>query len=291
MSDIAIIGGDSMIGAALFARLSGDGRSVVATTRQPGRQDGSIFLDLGGDMAPWPALPEGGTWVLCAAMARLADCRNDEETSRRINADAVGVLADQAARAGAHLLFLSTDKVFDGMRAHREADDTPCPRSVYGQQKTDAENILRATDSLSFGVFRLTKVLAENDRLLGEWCTKLVGGEEINPFIDMVMAPVPLATAVDALVWGIDCRVRGVVQVSGPRDVRYSDVAHHIAVRDDYNLSLIKPVSAIEVGIPSVEIPPNTTLDTQRLNMDAGIHIPDAWDVIDASIPISARSL
>src|SRR5690349_10058179 len=60
--------------------------------------------------------------------------------ARRANVEASAVLARRCARAGARLVAVSTDFVFDGTsaRPYRE-DDAPRPLSVYGQSKLDGE--------------------------------------------------------------------------------------------------------------------------------------------------------
>lgn len=69
--------------------------------------------------------------VNAAAYTAVDQAENDAERAHRINADAVGVLARQAAALGALLVHYSTDYVFDGSgeRPWRE-DDLPSPLSV-----------------------------------------------------------------------------------------------------------------------------------------------------------------
>ncbi|MCV4698006.1 NAD(P)-dependent oxidoreductase, partial [Escherichia coli] len=73
----------------------------------------------------------------------------EPELAQRVNGDAPGVLARQAAALGAWLVHYSTDYVFDGSgeRPWRE-DDPTGPLSVYGKTKLDGEVQVRGAGCL-----------------------------------------------------------------------------------------------------------------------------------------------
>lgn len=85
--------------------------------------------------------------VNCAAWVDVDGAEANAEAARAVNADGAGVLARAAAAAGAPLLHISTDYVFDGIaplgsdglpRPYLESDATG-PRSVYGATKLEGE--------------------------------------------------------------------------------------------------------------------------------------------------------
>ncbi len=84
--------------------------------------------------------------VNAAAHTAVDKAESEPELVRTLNALAPGVLAQEAARAGACLVHYSTDYVFDGSgtRAWREADK-PAPLNVYGQTKLEGEQLIQAT--------------------------------------------------------------------------------------------------------------------------------------------------
>ncbi|CAN5196165.1 dTDP-4-dehydrorhamnose reductase [soil metagenome] len=83
--------------------------------------------------------------VINAAAYTQVD-RAEAEANRAIavNAEAPGVLAEEAARLGALLVHFSTDYVFDGRKgAPYEEVDEPNPLNVYGATKLAGENAIR----------------------------------------------------------------------------------------------------------------------------------------------------
>src|SRR5262245_11675618 len=74
-----------------------------------------------------------------AALASVADCHRDPGRARAVNAAGSALLAELAADAGARLLQVSTDLVFDGERGNYTEQDPPRPLSVYARTKREAE--------------------------------------------------------------------------------------------------------------------------------------------------------
>lgn len=80
----------------------------------------------------------------CAAYTAVDKAEDDEALCLRINRDAVRNLGQAAATAGARVIHVSTDYVFDGTncRPYLETDAT-CPVSAYGRTKLAGELALQ----------------------------------------------------------------------------------------------------------------------------------------------------
>lgn len=284
---VLIVGGDSEIASATAKHLQDAGSDVVATTRRPDRvADDRPFLDLGGAIEHWPIPGEVRGAVLCAAIARLADCARDPAGSARVNVTGTVALADRLLARGIPVLFLSTDKVFDGTRPLVPADAPPCPVSEYGRQKTAAEAALheRMTNGAPAAILRLAKVVSPGMELLRQWIASLRAGRPIRAFHDMVMAPTPVALVAHAIERLLAEPSSGVFQLTGPRDIAYSAVALHLAKWAGADSALIEAVSAHTAGLPEGSTVPHTSLDSSALRERFAIAAPDAIEVVDALI-------
>jgi dTDP-4-dehydrorhamnose reductase len=71
-------------------------------------------------------------------------CESEVDAAYAVNAVGTRNVAEAAALVGAHVVYVSTDYVFDGTstRPYREWD-APCPTSVYGASKLAGERELR----------------------------------------------------------------------------------------------------------------------------------------------------
>ena len=81
-----------------------------------------------------------GIVIHAAALTNVDRCEEDPELAQAINALGTQNVAEAADRVGAHLVYVSTDYVFDGQskRPYRESDATN-PISVYGATKLAGE--------------------------------------------------------------------------------------------------------------------------------------------------------
>lgn len=81
--------------------------------------------------------------VNCAAYTAVDAAEDNPGLARRLNADAVGILARAACNARARMIHVSTDYVFNGTSCLPYTEDmTTGPVSVYGRTKLEGEQQL-----------------------------------------------------------------------------------------------------------------------------------------------------
>jgi dTDP-4-dehydrorhamnose reductase len=270
-----IVGADGSIGGALAPALGRRGHNVIATTRrtQAAAHD-QILLDLAG---PLPDLPEVDVAVVCAAMARLEECRREPELARRVNVTAPLELGRALTRAGARVILLSTAAVFDGNNGHADESAKPMPRSAYGLLKADAEARLLELGSLA-SVLRLTKVLKPNAGIFSQWIAQLGDGKTVRALSDRRLCPLTIAHAVDAIIALIENNAGGIYHASGAADISYADAARFVARSVGVASDRIEAANAVEES--EAELMPFTSLATGRLSRLSGFVPPDPFDVL-----------
>lgn len=274
-----VVGGDGVIGRALFAHLSARKLPVVATTRRPGAA-AFPFLDLAQLDAALPDFGPVRVAYLCAAITSLAACRREPEASRRINVEAPIALAHRLADQGALVVGLSTNLVLDGRTARAPAEAEPAPQCAYGRQKADLERELLALGDRGCAV-RLTKVIFPEMPLFTGWASTLRAGGTVQAFDDLVFSPIALSATVEALVRiGTDA-VDGVVQLSGNADLTYADAARYLAAAWGIPSDRVRAVESSTAGVTLDARPRHTTLDTTRAEALLGWTLPDPWTVLD----------
>lgn len=284
-ADVLIVGGDSLIGGHAARRLAGAGLTVHATTR---RTDGARrspdrpFVDLA--TREWAALDgvRYRTAVLCAAVARLADCRRDPAGTAAVNVTGTLALARRLAEQGTRVLFLSTNQVFDGTAAPQWADAPPNPVTEYGRQKAAAEAGILALPGA--GVLRLTKIVHPGMALFDGWAADLRAGRPVAPFGDFRFAPVEVGLVAETILRL--CRLEaaemaGIWQLSAPADITYADAARHIVERLGCDPALVRPVFGAAAGaLGGDQPPPFSALDGSRVRDRLGLTPPDAASAV-----------
>ena len=279
-----LVGGDLAIAVAPTAALRGAGLAAVATTRRRDTlAEGRVFLDLAPPLGDWQ--PPSGIAAACvfAVAGHIVDCARDPAATALVNVARTIELVERLAGQGIYVLYLSTDKVFDGHRAHVPADAPLSPAGEYGRQKarTDAHLQAMIATGAPVGILRLARILSPGMALFRQWRDALAAGQKVRPFHDMMMAPTLAADAAAAILALMQARAAGVWQLSGPRDVSYAEIAGFIARRVGADPTLVEPVAAASAGMPAGATPRHTTLDSGALAR-FGIVPRDPWEVIAA---------
>jgi dTDP-4-dehydrorhamnose reductase len=131
---VLITGGGGQLASDLEAQLQG-GAEVLAPPRQS--------LDITDDGAVSAVFESFRPTAVfnCAAFHNVEVCEREEDQAFAVNARAVKRLASRSAAAGAKLVHLSTNYVFDGSAAEPYDEDAlPNPRSIYAISKLAGEH-------------------------------------------------------------------------------------------------------------------------------------------------------
>ncbi len=130
-----VVGGKGMLGQDLVAALAGD--DVVCVDRDE--------VDIVDQAAVAGLVRDVDVVVNCAAYTAVDAAEADEATAFAVNAVGPANLARAARAAGARMVQVSTDYVFDGQAAEPYAAAAPiAPRSAYGRTKAAGEWAVRA---------------------------------------------------------------------------------------------------------------------------------------------------
>jgi nucleoside-diphosphate-sugar epimerase len=147
---VLVTGASGFIGRRLVAHLAEANRQVRAAARDPStvplheRIEPAVLADLAGPV-DWPRLLDGVSHVVHLAGIAHAPGRLSEEVYRRINAEAVGRLAEAAKGRIARLVLMSSVRAQAGLASEAVVTeaDPPAPTDAYGRSKLEAERRLQ----------------------------------------------------------------------------------------------------------------------------------------------------
>lgn len=136
---ILVTGSSGMLGRTLARRLHQRDHTLILA-------DSSSF-DITDSHATHQAIREAKPDLVIhsAAMTAVDKCESEVETAFAVNALGSAHVAAATYRAGAKLIALSTDYVFDGDNPHPYVEtDAIGPKTVYGKSKWAGEEAIRA---------------------------------------------------------------------------------------------------------------------------------------------------
>lgn len=204
----------------------------------------------------------------CAAIASPDACEVDRYTCFKLNVEVTTRLASSCRDYGVHLIFLSSDFIFDGNKGDYTEEDLPAPISYYGETKLEAEKNLLDLNigativrtSLVYGyedhLARMNVALKVIDHLKNSKTYKV-------PF-DQIRTPTFAEDLASALVRLAEKRLAGVYNVSGSEGVSVFDFSKRIANAFGLDERLLIPVSTKELSEPALR-PLKTNLNIQKV--------------------------
>lgn len=181
MTRYLITGAAGMLGQDLQQALAG--RDVTALSRAD--------LDITDQDAVAAAVAGHDVVVNAAAYTKVDDAESHEDDAAAVNARGPAVLADAAVAAGARLVHVSTDYVFDGNGTSPYREDEPTdPIGAYGRTKAAGEAAVRRIAPDSSMVIRAAWLYGAGGPNFAKTMIRLAGSHEtVSVVTDQVGQP------------------------------------------------------------------------------------------------------
>ena len=270
-----VVGADSLVGGSLIKALQSAGQGVVGTTRRRASMGpGRFYLDFQNSESY--RLPVPASYAFIVAAATNYDRCETDPSARKINVEQTPRLVESLLSQGLFVTLISTNSVFGGERAWPHEEDPHDARIAYAIQKHEAETLAftaaKALGALDrFSVIRLTKVLAQETPPLPSWLQAWRKGRSIEPFSDLIFAPMSVQFVGNALATIGVKRVPGSLHLSGAANVSYVDLAKAYAALLGVDESLISASSAKAKGIHIAYKPTYSGLGMDRTTRLTGV--------------------
>ena len=252
MTRIMIAGMGGQLGFELGRVLGDSGHEVVAPT------EGVLDITDAGAVKAYIARTKPDVIINCAAYTAVDKAESDREKAFAVNRDGPENLAVAASEAGARLIHISTDFVFDGSVCRAlKPDDRPTPLSVYGSSKLAGEQRVLAAlpDSLVIRTAWLYSSFGNNFvktmlRLMNE-------RDNLGVVVDQIGTPTWAGSLAEVIVKAVSSEARGLLHWSDAGVASWYDFAAAI-YEEGRRLGLvrketaIRPITTAEYPLPAV---------------------------------------
>jgi dTDP-4-dehydrorhamnose reductase len=208
-------------------------------------------------------------------------CESDRDTAFGVNALGSRHVAEAAARASAHLVYISTDYVFDGT-ASRPYDewDRPDPRSVYGRSKLGGEQEVAAVGAGMATVVRTAWVNGAHGANMTKTVLRLAGntGDSRLRFVDdQHGSPTFTADLSRAVVRLALDRRPGTFHVTNQGETTWFGFARATLAAAGYDPGMVEPIATADLDPPrAAPRPANSRLDNAALRL-SGLPLLPLW--------------
>jgi dTDP-4-dehydrorhamnose reductase len=214
------------------------------------------------------------------AFTAVDACESDPDTAFAVNAMGTRHVAEASRRVGAHLLYVSTDYVFDGTldRPYVEWDATN-PRSVYGRSKLGGEQEVAAVSGGDATVVRTAWVSGAHGANMVKTVLRLAGaGDGPLRFVDDQQGTptftADLATAVVGLALA---RRPGTFHVTNQGETTWFGFARATLAAAGLDPARVEPIATADLDPPRpAPRPANSRLENTALRL-SGLDLLPEW--------------
>jgi dTDP-4-dehydrorhamnose reductase len=216
--------------------------------------------------------------IHAAAYTDVDGAEREPERAMAVNAGGTERVANAASAAGARLLYLSTDYVFDGRQGvpYRETD-RPNPLNAYGRSKQEGEQraLTRCPNTL---VIRTAWLYGAHGRNFVKTIMRLASEQpELRVVSDQRGSPTHAGDLASAIKQVLGTNLRGIVHATGAGDCTWYEFACEI-VSLTGSSARVQPISTAESKRTAPR--PLYTVLANRVLADAGIHLPHWKDAL-----------
>lgn len=247
---VLLLGSGGQLGSALQAAAPGHVDLVARDFPEIDLGDADAIAALVATIAP--------ALILNAAAYTAVDkAETETDLAFRINGAGVGALARAAQRAGARLVHISTDYVFDGTKGHPYLpDDAPTPQSAYGKSKLAGEQqaLAQAQDCLIVRTAWLYHEVGAN--FVKTMLRLMASRPEVRVVCDQVGTPTYAGSLAEALWVLAQGRHRGILHYTDSGVASWYDFA--CAIQEEAlqmglleNAVPVVPISTAEFPLPA----------------------------------------
>jgi dTDP-4-dehydrorhamnose reductase len=208
-------------------------------------------------------------------------CETDPDTAFAVNALGTRHLAEASVAVGAHLVYISTDYVFDGTSQRPYVEwDPPHPRSVYGRSKLGGEIEVHAVAGPSATVVRTAWVSGAHGANMVKTVLRLARGNPDAPlrFVDdQHGCPTFTADLARAVVRLALDRRPGTFHVTNQGETTWYGFAQATLAAAGLDPSRVDPIATSDLVPPRPAArPANSRLDNAALRL-SGLPMLPVW--------------
>lgn len=217
--------------------------------------------------------------VNCAAYTNVDKAESDAEFAEKLNAEAVGNLAEAIKRAGGTLIHISTDYVFGGSDGNtpRTEQEPLNPTGVYGVTKLNGEEAI-ARSGVKALILRTAWLYSEYGRNFVKTMLSLTSSKpELKVVFDQCGSPTYARDLAGAIVNIIDSRKyegnEGIYHYSNEGVCSWYDFTKMIAEIAGNTGCDILPCHSDEFPSPVIR-PSYSVLDKSKFKQTFGLRVP-----------------
>lgn len=279
-----IFGASGFIGSFLYRQMKEDRKNVIGTHYKKKICSDYIKYDILKDCMPKEVCKiqdRDKTAIVCIAQSNIGYCYENRSQAYFINVSKTKELIHELTKCGFHVIFFSTDNVFDGRQGNYTEESSTNGINQYGMMKAEMEGYILEKEP-GVCIFRISKTVStgtEKQNILSEleqqsqkecvWCVR---GNRLS-FVAM-------EDIYQACLIASQKKLTGLYQIAGDKSYSRFEFAKLFYNKIGNNLVNLKECSAEELHLKDGR-PLDISMSNAKFKRETGYQFIPMDSVID----------
>ena len=204
--------------------------------------------------------------IHCAAMTHVDYCERNPQQATEINVHGTQNIVNQTRKQRSHLIYVSTDYVFDGEKGNYNEEDQTNPINHYGRTKLDAEKIVQEyphhTVVRTCVIYGSTPAAGKINFAL--WIRdQLKPRKQVNIITDQIVTPTLNTNLAEMILEIAERKLMGTYHLAGTTQIDRYSYAKELAQKFNLDMSLINPTTSDKMNW-TAKRPMNSSLNVEK---------------------------
>lgn len=284
-----VTGSAGLIGDQLVLDLVQSGKTVYSCYHENNPKNGILTkLDLlnSNEISTTINKIKPDTIIHLAALTDVEKCERNSTLAHLVNTKSTEIIAKESKQIGSHLIYLSTDYVFDGKKGMYDESDFPNPINQYGKSKFSGEksielfaskwSILRTSTPFGFHFKKKTFPI---------WLLESIQNKKkFYALDDQFTSPTYVPNLSKMIIEIALKQLEGTFHLSGSTRISRYEFAKKILKKLSLNNSLVNPVKTDSMEWKALR-PHDSSLDVSKANTILTIKPASLESSLDDYVP------
>ena len=189
--------------------------------------------------------------VIHCGSLRINKCENDPKLAYSINVDGTKNLVEICKQNDLHLIYISSDAIFDGTENLNNEDTIPKPLGIFGKTKVESESIIRENLE-NYSILRTSNLFGWDTKQqnFAQWIvSELSQNKSIKVISDQIISPSYCPNIAKLVLESASKKINGTFHVSGKESITREQFARKIAQTFNLNEKLLIPTPISELNL------------------------------------------
>ena len=204
--------------------------------------------------------------VIHCGSLRIGMCENNPKLAYSINIEGTKNLVEICKKNNLHLIYISSDAIFDGTEKNNLEQTLPNPLGIFGKTKVESESIIRK-NLVNYCILRTSNLFGWDNKQqnFAQWIIQeLSQNKTIDVISDQIITPSYCPNIAEIILEFAEKKINGTYHVAGKESITRADFAKKIAKIFNLNEKLLIPTPLSELNL-DMKRGKNCSLDTTKI--------------------------